>query len=99
MIASLIALVMTLLWYLVDRQREKKQPNNQPIGHYQGVIRKNSLDAYKLKISEKQPDADGPFKTLGRVYYSTPGQTYIRFIWKGRILNSGKTWPYPPNTR
>lgn len=86
MIAFSIALVMTLLWYFVDRLREKQRPQNQPIARYQGLIRKNSLEAYTLKISKKQPDADVPFKALDRVYYSTPGRSYMRFIWKGRIL-------------
>lgn len=98
MIAFLIALASTLLWYLFDKPVKKEQPENQPADQFWGTIRKNDLDVYKREAREKQPGEELPQKPLDRVYYSTPGKSYMRFIWKGRILNSGKTWPYPPNT-
>ena len=98
MIAFLIALSTTLLWYFVNKPREKNRSVSKPIHYYQGVIRKDSVDVYKQEFYKKQEEERLLQKPLDRVYYSTPGRSYMRFIWKGRILASDKTWPYPPNT-
>ncbi|GAB3790086.1 hypothetical protein GCM10028818_59680 [Spirosoma horti] len=98
MIAFLIALAVTLLWYFFDKPVRKVQPENQSTEQYWDTIRKDDLDVYKREASEKQPDERLSHMPLGIVYYSTPGKSYKRFIQDGRILNIDKTWPYPPNT-
>ena len=97
MIAVIIALFMTLLWYFFDNRTKNKQPFSRPVRQFQAVIRRDAIDAYKRKIAERQLAKVSPQEPLGRLYYSTPGKTYTCFIWKGRVLTSGKTWPYPPN--
>jgi len=86
MIAFLIALGATLLWYFFDRPEEKNQSVNKSIHYYQGVIRKDSIDVYKQEFYKKQAEEQLRQKPLDRVYYSTPGRSYMRFIWKGRLL-------------
>lgn len=97
MIAVIVALFMTLLWYFFDNRTKNKQPESQPVYHYHRVVRKDDIDAYKRESDEKQLDEVVRQKPLGRLYYSTPGRTYTCFIWKGRVLHIGKTWPYPPD--
>ena len=98
MMAFLIALGITLLWYFFNRQEEKNRSVDKPIDYFKGVIRKDSIDVYKQEFFKIQAEEPLLQKPLDRVYYSTPGRSYMRFIWKGRILASDKTWPYPPNT-
>ncbi|AKD55625.1 hypothetical protein SD10_12680 [Spirosoma radiotolerans] len=86
MIAFLIALATTLLWYFFDRPGKKQRSSNESVSSYHGVIQKHSLDAFKQKIYPIQPNEKLPQTPLGKLYYSIPGRTYMRFIWKGRIL-------------
>ncbi|GAB3802884.1 hypothetical protein GCM10028819_31870 [Spirosoma humi] len=98
MIAFLIALGTTLLWCFFDRPWKTKRSINKPVNYYQGVVQKNSVDTYKREFVKRQAEEGLRQRPLDRVYFSTPGRSYMRYIWKGRILTSDKTWPYPPNT-
>lgn len=98
MIAFLIALGTTLLWYFFDRPEAKNQSEKKPTDYYQGVIRNDSIDVYKQEFCKKQTDEGMLQVPFYRVYFSTPGRSYMRFMREGRILNSNKLWPYPPNT-
>lgn len=87
MIAIIVAFLMSLLWYFLDTRKNKRPRQNLSIQHHLA----------RWKNSKKRYDEVMHQKPLGRLYYSTPGKTYSCFIRKGRVLNTGKTWPYPPN--
>ncbi|GAB3717676.1 hypothetical protein [Spirosoma lituiforme] len=97
MTAIIVAFLMSLLWYFVDSRKNSKQTVSQPVPNDQDIIRQDDLTVYNEKSSKNQPIKSLQQESAGRLYYSTPGKTYSCFVRSGRVLNTGKAWPYPPN--
>lgn len=88
-ILVIICLLATYTWYLIDRSLEKK-PSTTTSNENEGSV-------FKCPAGQSEPDtaveetnasiikAKLP-PEVGRVYYSTPGRSFMAYIWNGRIF-------------